>query len=217
MIMFTLDLKPGSKVIEAGTGSGSLSHAILRSIVPTGHLYTFDFHEQRSKIAASEFLDHGYGTSVVSCGHRDVCADGFGDIPEPVDAVFLDLPSPWKAIPFAKDKLVSGGRLAVFSPCIEQIQQTATTMRQLSFTHIRVQECIQQRYTVKEMKCPALTLTMKDYQCVNEPDVNADTEDADDDENSVPIEGKDIPLGAFPITPTPGHTGYLLFGTIFLR
>jgi len=34
-----------------GTGSGSLSHAILRTIAPNGHLYTSDFHQQRVHLA----------------------------------------------------------------------------------------------------------------------------------------------------------------------
>ncbi len=28
-----------------------MSHAILRTIAPSGHLYTFEFHEQRAKMA----------------------------------------------------------------------------------------------------------------------------------------------------------------------
>lgn len=44
-IITELEIRPGSIVCEAGTGSGSLSHAILRSIGPTGHLYTCDFHQ----------------------------------------------------------------------------------------------------------------------------------------------------------------------------
>ena len=42
-----------------GTGSGSLSHALIRTIAPTGHLHTFEFHEQRSQIARDEFKEHG--------------------------------------------------------------------------------------------------------------------------------------------------------------
>lgn len=44
-ILLELDIKPKSIVCEAGTGSGSLSHAILRSVGPKGHLYTCDFHQ----------------------------------------------------------------------------------------------------------------------------------------------------------------------------
>lgn len=44
--------------------------------------------------------------------HRNVCKDGFGDdIAGTVDAVFLDLPSPWQAIEFAKQSL----KVCVFS------------------------------------------------------------------------------------------------------
>ena len=45
MIMTQLELKPGSVVIESGTGSGSLSHSIARTIAPNGRLRTFDFHK----------------------------------------------------------------------------------------------------------------------------------------------------------------------------
>lgn len=42
-------------VLESGTGSGSLTHALARAVSPTGHVHTFDFHEQRATEAAVEF------------------------------------------------------------------------------------------------------------------------------------------------------------------
>lgn len=42
-------------VLESGTGSGSLTHALARAIAPIGHVHTFDFHKQRATDAAAEF------------------------------------------------------------------------------------------------------------------------------------------------------------------
>jgi tRNA (adenine57-N1/adenine58-N1)-methyltransferase len=47
-ILFKLNLVPGSRVIEAGTGSGSLSCAIAETIQEQGHLFTFEFNQQRA-------------------------------------------------------------------------------------------------------------------------------------------------------------------------
>lgn len=46
--------------------------------------------------------------SFVTCRHRDVCGTGF-DLENVADAVFLDLPSPWLVIPFAKKALKDQG------------------------------------------------------------------------------------------------------------
>jgi len=91
-----------------GTGSASLSHAILRTVAPNGHLHTFDFHEQRVQRAHDEFIDHGFDEALVTASLRDVCTDGFDIDSATADAVFLDLPSPWLAIPFAAQCLKPG-------------------------------------------------------------------------------------------------------------
>ena len=88
-----------------------MSHAFLRTLAPNGHLHTFDFHEERSQRAQEEFTDHGVGHLVTST-HRDVCENGFG-LEDCADAVFLDLPKPWLAIPHAKKSLNSCGKYDV--------------------------------------------------------------------------------------------------------
>lgn len=91
----------------SGTGSASLSHSIIRSILPDGHLYTFEFHKERAQKAEEEFKDHGL-SDYVTVTHKDVCQFGF-DLEDVADAVFLDLPVPWDALPSAKKALKKQG------------------------------------------------------------------------------------------------------------
>ena len=51
-------------VVESGTGSGSLSHAIARTVSPGGHLHTFDFHQMRTDTAREEIMSN-YNTEAV--------------------------------------------------------------------------------------------------------------------------------------------------------
>lgn len=114
MILFQLEIKPGSVIVESGTGSGSLSHSFARAIKPLGHLHTFDFHEQRCELAREEFKAHGIDDNI-TVYHRDVCSDGFTDeLNNCVDAVFLDLPAPNLAVPHAAKAFKSTGELLNF-------------------------------------------------------------------------------------------------------
>ena len=103
MVTLQLELGPGSVVIESGTGSGSLSHSLMRTLAPNGHLHTFDFHAERVEKARQEFQEHGLG-HLVTATHRDVCAQGFG-LEDKADGVFLDLPHPWEVINHAKQAM----------------------------------------------------------------------------------------------------------------
>eukprot|EP01136_Pigoraptor_vietnamica_P005999 Opistho-1_new@38390 len=89
LITLHLDLRPGSVVCESGTGSGSLTHALARTVMPRGHVHTFEFHEQRAMQAREEFVAHGLG-DVITVTRTDVCLNGFG-MENRADAVFLDL------------------------------------------------------------------------------------------------------------------------------
>eukprot|EP01135_Chromosphaera_perkinsii_P005581 Nk52_evm6s353 gene=Nk52_evmTU6s353 len=146
-----LDLRPGATVVESGTGSGSLSHSLIRTILPDGFLHTFEFHQKRSERAAQEFREHGLGDNV-KVYHRNVCRDGFG-LKDTADAVFLDLPAPWEAVVSAKESLKKNGksRFCSFSPCIEQIQRTADSLRELQFTNIECFEVIAKPYDIKQI------------------------------------------------------------------
>ncbi|OTF74103.1 tRNA (adenine(58)-N(1))-methyltransferase catalytic subunit, partial [Euroglyphus maynei] len=150
MILMNLQLRSGSLVIEAGTGSGSLSHSIARTIAPNGKLFTFDFHEKRVEIARKEFREHKID-SIVNVQQRDVCNEGFQCLePLKVDAVFLDLPNPWEAIESAQRVLKNGGKICCFSPCIEQVQRSCQMLAKLNFLDIETIECVLRPYEIRK-------------------------------------------------------------------
>ncbi|XP_021190330.3 tRNA (adenine(58)-N(1))-methyltransferase catalytic subunit TRMT61A [Helicoverpa armigera] len=202
MIMLQLDLVPGSVVIEAGTGSGSLTHALIRRVRPHGHVHTFDFHEHRSKIAQQEFEEHGIA-EFVTAKHRDVLTDGFGEeLNGKADAVFLDLPSPWIGVPHAlaaiKDQ---GGRFCSFSPCIEQVQRTCLALQDCGFQEISTMEVLQ-----TEIKVTRRTIPVRDLSFLKQKSSVSPVEEKPSSETSYVV-------GTWPQS-TPGHTGYLTVATL---
>jgi len=160
-------------VVESGTGSAALSHALLRTIAPFGHLHTYEFHPQRAAAAREELEQHA-SPAMVTVRHRDVCGKnptkvddknaapdavdddndvkGGFDLPgRSVDAVFLDLPEPWLAIPHAAFILKPNARIASYSPCVEQSQRSIKAMMAAGFHSIQTMEYRLQEHYVDEV------------------------------------------------------------------
>jgi tRNA (adenine57-N1/adenine58-N1)-methyltransferase len=100
-ILHRLRARPGSVIIEAGSGSGSFTHAAARAIFsgylendsgtdlthqePTqpqetgskfGMVYSYEFHFERFEKVTAEMKAHGLD-SIVRTTHRDVYGEGF--------------------------------------------------------------------------------------------------------------------------------------------
>ncbi|TPX13490.1 uncharacterized protein E0L32_006220 [Thyridium curvatum] len=113
-ILQRIRARPGTKIIEAGAGSGSFTHASVRAVYngyPTaeessggltskrGKVFSYEFNPDRYAAMKKEIGMHGL-EGLVHLTHRDVYTEGFcinGQSPE-AEAVFLDLPAPWEAI-----------------------------------------------------------------------------------------------------------------------
>lgn len=202
-ITMMLELKPGSVVCESGTGSGSLSHAILRTIAPTGHLHTVEFHQQRAEKAAEEFREHRVD-HLVTVRNQDVCSDGFGVVGV-ADAVFLDIPSPWEAVGHAKAAMKKhGGRVCSFSPCIEQVQRTCEALADHGFEEISTVEVLLRVHDVRTVSLP-----LPDFG----PDPSAGAEPKEAPPPAAPTHAASTLKTTTPPREMPGHTGYLTFAT----
>ncbi|GAA6110671.1 tRNA (adenine(58)-N(1))-methyltransferase catalytic subunit TRMT61A [Tachysurus ichikawai] len=211
-IILMLDLKPGSVVCESGTGSGSLSHAILRTIAPNGHLHTVEFHAQRAEKAAQEFRDHKVG-HLVTVRNQDVCKDGFGVLGV-ADAVFLDIPSPWEAIMHAKKTFkLRGGRLCSFSPCIEQVQRTCETLQDHGFEEICTLEVLQRVHDVRSITLPLPDFGPEEGEKDPRKKIASDPAQEEVPHATNPSYSSVICKTATPSREMAGHTGYLTFAT----
>jgi tRNA (adenine57-N1/adenine58-N1)-methyltransferase catalytic subunit len=51
----TLDVFPGSKVVESGTGSGNMTLSLARAVGDNGHVYSYEYNATRAAEAAKEF------------------------------------------------------------------------------------------------------------------------------------------------------------------
>jgi len=243
MVISQLELKPGSVVVESGTGSASLSHALIRTVAPSGHLHTFDFHEERLLKAKEEFRIHGID-SWVTPKHRDVLSSGF-DLENAADAVFLDIPAPWDAIIHAKRALKKDRvtRICSFSPCMEQVQAACESLKKFGFTDVVTYECLAKNLDVVTVNLPKADLGWEDdedeyydfiakeswNQCSIRPPEGDGVDEipSTEDSNSKPASAT-IPFNADkrktahfsckstnPPVSTPGHTGFLTFATLF--
>ncbi|KAK7323479.1 hypothetical protein VNO77_26953 [Canavalia gladiata] len=197
-VVMYLEIVPGCLVLESGTGSGSLTTSLARAVAPTGRVCTFDFHEQRAASARDDFERTGL-SSIVTVGVRDIQGEGFPDeFAGLADAVFLDLPQPWLAIPSAAKMLKQDGTLCSFSPCIEQVQRSCEVLG-TSFTDIRTFEVLLRTYEVREGKMES-----------SEGNGNGSN-------GSLPCKRKqclDSSVVARPCGEARGHTGYLTFARL---
>ena len=100
-----------------------------------------------SSNASSSSSDGGVGAEVLPAG--------FDPIPDgSADAVFLDVPEPWLAVPEASRCLKASRKIASYSPCIEQVMKTCAALRLNGFHSIRTLETRLKTYDVAKQAWP---------------------------------------------------------------
>ena len=147
LILIYSGIGPGSKVIEAGCGSGALTCILGNYVRPDGYIFSYDIREKSLKRALSNVLKANL-QDFVSIQYGDILIDDLGHTN--VDSVVLDMPQPWKAIERIKYYLKLSGTLVSFSPAIEQVKKTTFALQENGFYEINTYELIKRKFQVKD-------------------------------------------------------------------
>lgn len=129
---------PGCHVVEAGTGAGALTVALASFVRPRGRVYSYDVRPEFQQIALRNLEKAGL-ERFVELKSKDVT---LGIEEENVDAVILDLATPWLVIPHAYTALKGSGNIVSFSPTIDQVVKTGEALQEFGFVDISCFECI---------------------------------------------------------------------------
>ncbi len=141
-ILTSMSVGPGQTVLEAGTGSGSMTVALAFAVGPQGRVVTYERRPEFQSLARKNLERLGLDARV-DFKLGDI-ADGFTETN--VDAVFLDLPNPWDYISQARLALKPGGFFCNLVPTFNQVQMLLTALRRESYAFIEVCELLMRYY-----------------------------------------------------------------------
>lgn len=141
-ILVTMGIGPGQVVLEAGTGSGSLTTAFAYSVGDTGQVISYEIRPDMQEKAKANLQKLGLSNRV-TFKLRDI-AEGFDETG--VDALFLDVPNPFDYIPQVKKALKPGGFFGSLLPTTNQVSRLLVELRRANFAFIDVLEIMIRYY-----------------------------------------------------------------------
>ncbi|MFO8018448.1 MAG: tRNA (adenine-N1)-methyltransferase [Promethearchaeia archaeon] len=147
LILMYSGIGPGSKVLEAGCGSGALTCILGAYVGSHGHIYSYDVRHKSLQQAKHNVKKVGLD-EVVSIQEGDIIEDDFEF--QNIDSVVLDLAQPWKAIKKVKKYLKLSGTVVSFSPTIEQVKKTYFAFKKQGFFEINACELLKRDLQIKE-------------------------------------------------------------------
>jgi tRNA (adenine57-N1/adenine58-N1)-methyltransferase len=154
-VLLKMNVYSGGRVIEAGTGSGALTLALARAVAPEGRVYSYESRPEMQRNAERNLNRVGL-SEAVEFKTRNI-AEGFDETD--VDALFLDVRTPWDYLEQSRQALKGGGFFGGLVPTANQVSDLIAGLERHAFGHIEVEELLVRAYKpVAERLRPADTM-----------------------------------------------------------
>lgn len=141
-ILITMGIGPGSRVMEAGTGSGAMTTALAFAVGEQGHVTTYEVRPEMQQLAQKNLSRLGLQDRVTFI-LRDI-GDGFYE--RGVDALFMDIPRPEDYIPQVRTTLKPGGFFGCIVPTVNQIERLLNALQREDFAFVEICEIMLRYY-----------------------------------------------------------------------
>ena len=147
-ILVTMGVGPGHKVMEAGTGSGSMTTALAYAVGNEGHVISYEIKPDNQNLARKNLTRFGL-ESRVDFKLRDI-QQGFDETD--ADSFFLDVPNPYDYTAQVRAALKPGGFLCCLIPTFNQVEKTLYSLRRERFAFINVCEILLRYFQAEPSK-----------------------------------------------------------------
>ncbi|MBI4673708.1 MAG: tRNA (adenine-N1)-methyltransferase [Chloroflexi bacterium] len=144
-LLMEMNIHPGKRVLEAGTGSGAMTLALAQMVQPTGKVFTYEERAEHQENARKN-IARAQLTPYVEFRVRDIRA-GFDE--RNADALFLDVREPWLYLAQAHAALRPGGFFGSLVPTTNQVSEMLGEMERMSnWVEIKVSELLHRKYKI---------------------------------------------------------------------
>lgn len=141
-ILLKLDIAPGKTVLECGGGSGALTSAFAYIVGEEGKVISYEKEIKFQEVAKKNLKKLGILHRVI---FKNVeVLKSFEE--KEVDAIFLDLKTPWELIEGAWEALKGGHPLGILVPTANQVAQCLLEIEKYPFTDVEVVEILLRHY-----------------------------------------------------------------------
>lgn len=141
-ILIQMGVSEGQTVMEAGTGSGSMTIALASAVGPQGKVISYE-QKQDTQNLARKNLERINLASRVDFKLRDI-QDGFDE--SDADAFFLDVQNPYDYIPQVRAALKTGGFFGTLLPTFNQVEKVLYALKKNDFAFVEVCELMLRYY-----------------------------------------------------------------------